>query len=75
MSVENLPPNYVPYPSFLLITSNKAYGAEAGVAALKWLPYGGLYLCGGLTPKNIKLITGLDGKFMDAFGDKVRIIY
>ena len=30
-----------------------AYGAETGVVALKWLPYGGLYLTGGMTPKNI----------------------
>ena len=33
-----------------------AYGAEAGVAGLKWLPFGGLYLTGGLTPKNIDLL-------------------
>lgn len=31
----------------------EAFGSEAGVCALKWLPYGGLYLAGGLTPKNI----------------------
>mmetsp|Transcript_150 Transcript_150/g.182 ORF Transcript_150/g.182 Transcript_150/m.182 type:complete len:487 (+) Transcript_150:90-1550(+) len=30
-----------------------AYGSEAGVAALKFLPYGGLFLAGGLTPKNL----------------------
>lgn len=30
-----------------------AYGSEAGVAGLKWLPFGGLYLAGGLTPKNL----------------------
>ena len=35
-----------------------AYGAEAGTAGLKWLPYGGLYLTGGLTPKNIDSIAG-----------------
>ena len=28
----------------------RCYGAEAGLAGLKWLPYGGLYLAGGLTP-------------------------
>lgn len=50
-----------------------AYGAEAGVAALKWLPYGGLYLTGGLTPKNIDLIRSSDGPFMSAFLDKGRV--
>ena len=50
-----------------------AYGAEAGVAGLKWLPYGGLYLTGGLTPKNIDLIKDPNGPFMTAFMDKGRV--
>ena len=50
-----------------------AYGAEAGVAALKWLPFGGLYLTGGLTPKNIDLIKDPDGPFMTALLDKGRV--
>ena len=50
----------------------QAYGAEAGVAALKWLPNGGLYLTGGLTPKNIDWIRSPNGPFMEAFLDKVR---
>jgi len=51
-----------------------AYGAEAGVAALKWLPFGGLYITGGMTPKNIDLIaTGPNGKFMKALKDKGRV--
>ena len=45
------------------------------VAALKWLPYGGLYLTGGLTPKNIDYITGtkegIDNLFMKSLLDKV----
>jgi glucokinase len=41
------------------------------VAALKWLPYGGLYLTGGLTPKNIALIQDPEGPFMAALLDKV----
>lgn len=50
------------------------YGAEAGVAALKWLPYGGLYITGGMTPKNIDLIdSGPNGKFMTALKDKGRV--
>jgi glucokinase len=51
---------------------SKAYGSEAGVAALKWLPYGGLYLTGGLTPKNIALIQDPEGPFMAALLDKVK---
>eukprot|EP00597_Dinobryon_sp_UTEXLB2267_P000637 CAMPEP_0170067782 /NCGR_PEP_ID=MMETSP0019_2-20121128/6991_1 /TAXON_ID=98059 /ORGANISM="Dinobryon sp., Strain UTEXLB2267" /LENGTH=412 /DNA_ID=CAMNT_0010275239 /DNA_START=36 /DNA_END=1274 /DNA_ORIENTATION=- len=50
-----------------------AYGAEAGVAALKWLPYGGLYLTGGLTPKNIDLMKDPNGPFMTALLDKGRV--
>lgn len=30
-----------------------AYGAEAGVAGLKRMPVGGLFITGGLIPKNI----------------------
>jgi len=29
----------------------ECYGSEAGVAALKWLPYGGLYISGGIAAK------------------------
>mmetsp|Transcript_23127 Transcript_23127/g.21023 ORF Transcript_23127/g.21023 Transcript_23127/m.21023 type:complete len:409 (-) Transcript_23127:71-1297(-) len=50
-----------------------AYGSEAGVAALKWLPFGGLYLTGGITPKNIDLLTDKDGPFLSAFLDKGRV--
>ncbi|KAJ1434495.1 glucokinase [Ochromonadaceae sp. CCMP2298] len=54
-----------------------AYGAEAGVAALKWLPLGGLYLTGGLTPKNIAYVQGTvpgsEGLFMGALLDKGRV--
>mmetsp|Transcript_44921 Transcript_44921/g.123116 ORF Transcript_44921/g.123116 Transcript_44921/m.123116 type:complete len:485 (-) Transcript_44921:282-1736(-) len=37
-----------------------AYGSEAGSVCLKFLPFGGLYLAGGLTPKNLKHIGHLD---------------
>lgn len=58
---------------FLTIIFLQAYGAEAGVAGLKWLPYGGLYLTGGLTPKNIDILKSPNGLFMSAFADKVRL--
>jgi len=49
------------------------YGYEAAVAALKWLPTGGLYVAGGLTPKNINLIRGENSPFMQAYWDKGRL--
>ena len=50
-----------------------AYGAEAGNAALKFIPTGGLFLTGGLTPKNIGMIQGDDSPFMKAYLDKGRL--
>ena len=48
-----------------------AYGAAAGNLALKLLPYGGLYVAGGVTAKNMALIR--DGSFLSAFGHKGRM--
>lgn len=48
-----------------------AYGAEAGNLALKLLPYGGLYVAGGIAAKNLKLLQS--GAFMDAFLAKGRV--
>lgn len=48
-----------------------AYGAEAGNLALKLLPYGGLYLAGGIAPKNLELMQS--GLFINAFVDKGRM--
>jgi len=50
-----------------------AYGAEAGNAALKYLPTGGLFLAGGLTPKNLQHLEGDASGFMQAFRDKGRL--
>ena len=50
-----------------------AYGAEVGNCALKFIPTGGLYVSGGLTPKNIKFIQGEDSPFMKAYKDKGRL--
>lgn len=49
----------------------EAYGAEAGNLALKLLPYGGLYVAGGIAPKIMSLIE--EGSFMQAFTHKGRM--
>ncbi len=49
----------------------EAYGAEAGNLALKLLPYGGLYIAGGIAAKNVPLLDA--GGFMHAFTDKGRV--
>ena len=48
-----------------------AYGAEAGNLALKLLPYGGLYIAGGIAAKLLPLIE--DGRFMRSFLHKGRM--
>ena len=50
-----------------------AYGSEAGSSAIKFIPTGGLFVTGGLTPKNIKFIEGQDSPFMQAYNDKGRV--
>lgn len=49
----------------------EAYGAEAGNLALKLLPYGGLYIAGGIAAKTLPLMKS--GKFMRAFKQKGRV--
>ncbi len=46
----------------------KIYGAQVGNHALNTLPYGGLYIAGGIAPKLIKRIRQSD--FLNAYGDK-----
>jgi glucokinase len=48
-----------------------AYGAEAGNLALKLLPYGGLYIAGGIAAKNLPVMES--GAFLQAFMDKGRV--
>ena len=48
-----------------------AYGAEAGNLALKSLPYGGLYVAGGVAPKILTKMQ--DGTFIRNFLDKGRM--
>ena len=50
---------------------SECYGSEVGVAALKWLPYGGLYISGGIAAKNPDWVTGDD--FLRAYADKGRL--
>ena len=50
-----------------------AYGAEVGNAALKFIPTGGMFVTGGLAPKNIGMIQGEDSPFMKAYLDKGRL--
>lgn len=49
----------------------EAYGAEAGNLAIKLLPYGGLYVAGGIAGKILPLIK--EGSFLRAFGQKGRV--
>ncbi len=49
----------------------EAYGAEAGNLALKFLPYSGLYIAGGIAGKIIPLLKS--GTFMEAFKNKGRM--
>lgn len=48
-----------------------AYGAEAGNLALKSLPYGGVYIAGGIAPKLLPRIQ--DGTLLQNFLDKGRL--
>ena len=48
-----------------------AYGAEAGNLALKLLPYGGLYIAGGIAPKILTLIQ--NSSFLLSFTQKGRM--
>mmetsp|Transcript_22867 Transcript_22867/g.64754 ORF Transcript_22867/g.64754 Transcript_22867/m.64754 type:complete len:134 (+) Transcript_22867:1-402(+) len=50
-----------------------AYGSEVGSASIKFIPTGGMYVTGGLTPKNIKFIKGENSPFMKAYRDKGRV--
>ncbi|WGV23963.1 glucokinase [Halotia branconii] len=49
----------------------EAYGAEAGNLALKLLPYGGLYVAGGIAPKILPLIQ--NSNFLLNFTQKGRM--
>ncbi|MBV9182010.1 MAG: glucokinase [Acidobacteria bacterium] len=49
----------------------EAYGAEAGNMALRVLPFGGVYVAGGIA---LKILSKLqDGSFVRAFSDKMKL--
>jgi glucokinase len=49
----------------------EAYGAEAGNMALRVLPFGGVYIAGGIA---LKILSKLkDGSFVRAFSDKAKL--
>lgn len=54
-------------------TFTSAYGSEVGVAALKYLPTGGLYICGGIAAKNVDWIQS--ETFRHAMFDKGRVSF
>jgi len=49
----------------------QAYGSEAGNLALKILPFGGLYIAGGIAPKILPLLQS--NEFITAFNNKGRM--
>jgi glucokinase len=49
----------------------EAYGAETGNLALKLLPYGGIYITGGIAAKILPLMQ--DSRFLKAFKEKGRV--
>ncbi len=49
----------------------EAYAAEAGNLALQFLPYGGLYMAGGIAAKNLSLMK--HPRFLEVFKQKGRV--
>ncbi len=49
----------------------EAFGAAAGDMAVSFLPFGGLYIAGGIASQNIELMR--NGSFIKAFTDKARV--
>ena len=49
----------------------EAFGAAAGDMAVSFLPFGGLYIAGGIASQNLELMQ--NGSFIKAFTDKARV--
>ncbi|MBK8230928.1 MAG: glucokinase [Candidatus Eisenbacteria bacterium] len=62
-------PNSLPGRALDLFVS--LYGAEAGNVALKFLSVGGIWIGGGIAPKNLPRLS--DGRFLAAFLNKGRL--
>jgi glucokinase len=51
----------------------ETYGAVCGNFAVNLLPFGGIYIAGGIAAKNISLIEEKKDLFLNAFNTKVRV--
>lgn len=51
----------------------EAYGAICGNFAINLLPFGGLFIAGGIAEKNLALIQAKQDLFLNAFNTKVRV--
>ncbi|MCP2729155.1 glucokinase [Limnofasciculus baicalensis] len=49
----------------------EAYGSAVGNMAVSFLPFGGIYIAGGIAAQNLNLMK--DGRFMAAFSNKARV--
>jgi glucokinase len=49
------------------------YGTECGNAALKYLPFSGLYIAGGIAPKNLEWLQEGKSDFLKRFREKGRV--
>lgn len=49
------------------------YGQEVGNCCLKFMPMGGLYLAGGISPKNVELLSDPNGPFLHSMLAKGRV--
>ena len=66
----NAPPGSLADQALDIFTA--CYGSETGVLGLKFMPFGGLYLTGGVTNKLLDRIVK-PGPFMEAYHDKGRV--
>ena len=51
----------------------ETYGAECGNAAIKFMPFGGLYIAGGIAMKNRAFLNEPDSPFQRAYRDRGRV--